>query len=850
MLLQEPQLTPPQSSLRFSRGGWASAHSAQIAIGVSLLALFAVCLHWWHPGYVIAQGDNPPLITPGIWFEKALGAWSNYNTYFGQVDGSFTFVPFMLLWWTADWLFGGSLGQIVTQYATVAAAWTGAYFFARSLRVNVPAAAAAAWLYTINPFTQIVFGPTLTMGMFFGIIAWAGVWIAKAAAFPAHRGRARLWLTLLAFAAMPVLGPTPSLVFQMALGCIVLGGCFLLIADARGEFLRWSAGTASMMIAASLWWAVPDALSFVGATIPHPTALSDLSWTYARSSLLNNLRFLYTWLWGYPEYFPAAAAYDANLLTYAAGFFPVVAAAAGLITLRGRRLTICRYALAVALIVMFVSKGTHPPFAWLNGALAAAPGAFLIYADPGGEVALALLFLSAAAALVLDRAQVSALAASFAAVALSGICLINGSIFHGTVVGSNSQLMPSQYVKVPAYWRAAADYLNGARTPGGVLLLPPHLSPGYDVQYDFGYYGIDSVATNLVSRRLLYLDAGLTAGLGYLKHPPSQELADRLRDLLAVRSPLAPLMMRDLGIRYVLYRNDVVHTQHEWFSQKEVSALLQREPMQFGPLAVYDLGPAQSSFTLSERWITGGYGRENAGDMAELAALEEPLPRVDIASVPAHFPAHPALIEQSESVIDGADDARPFGGSEPGVDRAVSFTSDAALGKIHVVVKGQSRRELRVSLARMSAPVDVADIPLSNLQPAAAQDLALLTSHPAAVEKKQGRLALRQIVHNYNPRAIWADVLVRVPAEPPRTYTLTAQNARYDAAEETAPSGILLRFRHVLIPEGRTALGLFGRPVRRARALAAATHDIRVAGVPYSFAFMSLRSTGDSQSDP
>lgn len=849
-LLQDKPLPPAPPSAPPTHGDLRERYGAQLAVGLSLLALLAMCVHWWHAGYVIAQGDNPPLITPGIWFIKALGAWSNYNAYFGQIDGSYTFVPFMIVWWTADHLFGGSFGQTATHYLVVAAAWGGAYRFARALGVRVAAAAIGAWLYAVNPFTQLVFGPTLTEGIFFGIIAWVAVWAATAACAPARRRSARLWLSLLAFAAMPALGPTPGLVFQMALGSVVLIAGLLLVCKDGRDFVRWAMVTALYMIAASLWWVVPDAVSFMGVTIPHPTALSDLSWTYARSSLLNNLRFLYTWLWLYPEYYPFAAAYDHNVLTYVSGFFAVFAAATGLIVLRGARLAFCRYALAVALAVMFISKGTHPPLEWINSAFARVPGAFLVYADPGGEVALALLVLSAATAMLLERAKPAVLAGSFAAIALSGVYLLTGAVFHGTVVSSNGELMPSQYVKIPAYWTAAADYLNAVPEKGGALLLPPHLSPGYDVFYNFGYYGIDSVATNLISRRLLYLDAGLTAGLGYLKHVQSQDLADRLRDLLAVRSPLAVPMMRELGIRYVVYRGDIRHMQHEWYSQTEMTALFHREPAQFGPLAIYDLGAAESTFSLQRAWIAGGYGTANAADMAELGALEEPLARVDIASVPPQFRGRPTLIEQSNAVVDGADDARPVGGSQAGVDRVVSFATDAQLRKIRVVAKAQARREMRVSFARESTPIEAGEIPLSALRTQAPRGLTLLTSHTAAFVNNGGRVAMRQMVRNLNAQAVWADVLVHVPEQAAGTYSLTVQNTRYEATAQRAGSGFVLHFHRVLIPQGETAMGLFARAAAPGRQRAISGGTVRFDGMPYSFAFTALRPTGDSQNDP
>ncbi|HEX5275344.1 MAG TPA: alpha-(1-_3)-arabinofuranosyltransferase family protein [Candidatus Rubrimentiphilum sp.] len=820
-------------------------HNASLAVGLSLGVLLLVCIHWWHPGQVIAQGDNPPLITPGIWFLKALGAWSVYNTYFGQVDGSFTFFPFMLLWWPADQILGASLGQIATHFVLIAAAWTGAYFLVRIFGATAAAAAIGAWLYTINPFTQLVFGNVLTLAVFFALLPWMATLLAGAALFPARRGTARLWLTIFAFAAIPILGVTPSLVFQITAGAVMLAGlCWLLAADRR-IFLRWALYTGGAMILAALWWAIPDVLSFVGATIPHPTALSDLTWTYARASLLNDLRFLYTWLWALPEYYPVAPAYDANLISYAAGFLAIAIATVGLIVLNGRSLLICRFALGVALVVVFITKGTHPPLAFVNTALAAIPGAFLAYADPAGGVALALLLLSIAAALTIDAAvrmttslawRYALQAATLALIVVSGWPLISGAVFHGPVVASNGALTPSVYVSVPTYWSQAADYLNSARGDDGVLMLPPHLSPGYDVEYGFGYYGVDAVATNLIRRRLLYLDAGLIEGLGYLKHTESQSVSDRIRTLLDTDPALAQAIMHDIGIRYVLYRGDIVHQQNAWYSQAEMSVLLHRTPKQFGPLAIYDLGTGEDLFGLHARWIAGSYGGASAGDLAELAAVEEPLPRVNAGDLPSDFSGHPALVEQSGD----AQHALALG---KGVDRAISFGSSPPVAG-SVVISAASARELRVSAGAAPLPMIVTDVPTSSLRHGSRSGAALLAAHVLSFSQNRGSLSVAGSLQNIGVRAVWADFIVTVPARPARRYSLAAEGSLYRPVEQTNGQALTLRFASVLVAPGQVSFELAGEPSKGGDVSDSQAGTAGFSSKLYSFYFTNVRAAG------
>ena len=831
---------------------FAFKHRAFLTVGFSLGLLLIVCLHWWHAGYVIAQDDSPPMLTPGIWFAKSLGGWSNYNAFFGQVDGEFTFLPYMIVWWLADRVFGAGLGQVVMIFLVAAAAWAGAYKLVRALGVSVVGAAVGAWLYVINPFTQIVFGHQLTEGIFFALLAWLGALLVTAAVDPTRRSGSRLWLTGMAFALLPTIGVTPVLVFQMALSFVVLAALCTIFTPDRHAFPRWAAGCGGLMAAASLWWVVPDALSFVGASVPHPTSLSALDWIYAQSSLLNNLRFLYTWLWGPPEYYPVARGYDADPLTYGAGFFAVAISAAGLIVLRGRALLFCRYALGIALIVMFVSKGSHGPLAWVNQLFAAVPGAFLAYGDPGGEVALALLLLAIVSAMVVDRPAFARrrgpiVAGALTIIFLAGIDLLNGSIFHGGVFASGGGLMPSEYVAVPAYWRSAADYLNGAPAGGGVLMLPPQLSPGYDVRYDFGYYGSDAVATNLFARRLLYLDAGLTGGLSYVKHLESQSIADHLRDLLGSGSPLAASMIRDLGIRYVVYRGDIVLDRYGWYSQDELTTILRVKPMRFGPLAVYDLGASESAFALRPAWIVGSYAGADAGDMAELAALEEPLPRVDLTAVPPGFPGRPALIERATGSDVGTDvpGVGAFAGAGTGIDRAVRLAAPAANGgpEQPIVVKSAEKNVLRVSLGAASARLVFADVPVTGGGTTPRADLVLLAARILGFDERASGLSAVEEVRNLDRRAVYADIVVPVPADPVRTYALVAAGSRYLAAPERASDSLVVRFKDVLLLPGTSSVGLYGTPAA-APVRAAARSQFDAARQTYAFYFTSVRPTG------
>lgn len=602
--------TSRASLLNFARSRLRSTPRGWVAAALSLAVLGLAALHWWHPGTIIAQDDLAPQLDPSIWFTKSLAAWSDGNNYFGQIDGSFSFAPFMALWWLLDSVAGASLGEVLLFGLVLCAAWFGAFSFARRIGVTVAAATAAAWLYAVNPLTQLIFGSfDSTQAAFVALLPWLGFFVATAARRPQRRRFARASLGVLALVAVPVLGITPPLVFEFTLAAAAVAFFCAFFASDRREFAKWTAGTALVMIAVSLWWAVPDILSFAGAVIPHATSMTGTAWMHARSSLLNNERFLYAWVWSYPEYVPDAAAYDANLFTYAAGFTAFAGGLAGLIVLRGQRLSAARFAMACTLVVLFLSKGAHPPLIGLTALLWKIPGVFF-FDDPLGGSVLALFLLSIVCAATFDGlferysarkhvAYVRAAAAAgvVAAAALSGTLLLSGASFHGPVDAPDGFDAPSVYVRVPAYWRAAATYLNEDPRSGGVLLLPPTLSVGYDVSYRWGYYGVDGLAQNSIARPLLSLDRGLLEGLGYIKHRESQAQADSIQALLDARSPIVANALRGIGIRFVLFRGDVFDPQHVWLTDADVARILGRVPRRFGALSIYDLGvPAPRLF--------------------------------------------------------------------------------------------------------------------------------------------------------------------------------------------------------------------------------------------------------------
>ena len=106
---------------------------------------------------------------------------------------------------------------------------------------------------------------------------------------------------------------------------------------------------------------VPNIVSYMGVLITHQTDPLSLAWTFARASLLNELRFCATWFGQYPEYNPWAVEFDKNWLLYATGFVPAAGLGVALLLTRGFSRVVTGFATALALVMLFLAKGLHPP---------------------------------------------------------------------------------------------------------------------------------------------------------------------------------------------------------------------------------------------------------------------------------------------------------------------------------------------------------------------------------------------------------------------------------------------------------------------------------------------------------
>jgi hypothetical protein len=569
----------------------SSAQALYVSSSMMLLALIG--MHWAQPPTAIAQIDLAPPYDAANMLGKCASAWNHVHAFIGSVDNCFSWTPHYALQALLQLALGTSYGQAAIFILPVMISWLGAFQCARCLGASPFAAFVAAWVYAFNPARQSMIGVFATGEVCAALLPWVFYLVMLAALEPQRRRFAAAMLATLSFAFVVILAITPQLLVALLLGTIVWLLFASTLAPDRGAFIAWTGKTALIVIAVSLWWIVPNAMSYIGVAITHTADPMSVAWTFARASLLNELRFAPMWFWQYPEYNPWSVEFDRNALFYAAGLVPAVGLAGALIVARGRAAGVAGFLAIFALVMLFIAKGTHPPLTWLNLAFYHIPGMFL-FIEPYGAILIAALCMALACGIVADRiatqpdkrrAAVAAVAAGVVFVGASlcaNLATVTGAIFH-----EQQDPLPNVHILLPDYWRALAAHLNGVPGPGGVAILPA--DDFYQVDYDWGFHGADLLPVTLLHRAVLMPGAPLT----YTQTPESHAVDDQIVRAIAAGSPSAVTLLRDAGVRYVVVRNDVRLSHGPAPTRGDFSSIFGAPIAEFGPLDLFDLGPVR-----------------------------------------------------------------------------------------------------------------------------------------------------------------------------------------------------------------------------------------------------------------
>jgi len=614
-------------------------------IASSLAFLLLIHLGWAHPGTITAQTDLGVLVDPVNDARGCFSVWSHISG-IGQLNACFGFVPALLAYAAMNHAFGVSLGIEITFWIMAAFAWLGAFRLGRALEMTPLASFIVAWAYEFFPEHQHFIGKLPTFEVAAALIPWLFylLWIARN-----REARPRALLGIAVVAAIPaaILTINPQLLIEILLGCLVWLVFAARFPPVPDKYFPWVGRGLLVVLFVSLWWAIPGGSAyFLGHAIRSTDPMAN-AWTFARASLLNELRFNPSWGWVYREYYPYAPEFERNLLFYATCYVLPFGLIAALLTTRGRVLGIVRFCGAFALALLFLSKGTHAPLEQFNLWIYSIPYLFLLL-EPTGLAFIAALCMAITLGFALDALPAKELRFKPRAVAVAvmiALGLNNLAAITGAIMKEPTNWMPAVHVKISEDWLALAKFLNHSAPPGNVALVPANKF--YQSSYTWGLIGIDNLANDLFQRNIII--PGQEAG--YVTSPEQASITEHLVAMFGARSSLAAPALRDLGVRYVVFRGDLYSNDY-LLSDDEVAELFHGYPRRtFGSLVLYDLGPPSAPLTLAGSIVAERSTPRAAGDQLELRALEEPLPRVRQESLTPSLEGRVALVE---SAPDGA----------------------------------------------------------------------------------------------------------------------------------------------------------------------------------------------------
>jgi len=765
----------------------ASLGLGRIYTWLAVAGLFAIALHWWRPGYTISTGDSGYPPDPLVQLQSSFSAWNHERSVLGSAAGDAWAAPFLLTVLVLKTFFGTSLSQIVLLWLLQAAAWFAMFFFLQRLRVSMTGAALGATGYVLNPWTSLFFGFSYGIAVLLAVLPTTGVLLTSYA--PDRARPLTLDLVLLAAVPLATLGGNPALLLLALLAVAPVVALAFLLSQQRREFTGWALATLGLCAIGAAWWLVPLGWQYFDSA--HTSVLSPQAWSWVigRSSILNNLRWNPMWEWN-SDYIPFATHVDATPLLYAAQFVPSAMLVLALALCTPEQRTMVRFSALVVAIAIVISKGLHPPAAWLNAALYHLPGMFLFREPTSKAPLIGLPFIAIGIAACYDALSTRLRPAGtsrFARFALRGslalvlvICILLSA--YPVVAGVDrdaTDAVPSIYARIPGYWRDAAAYLNAQQDRSDAVALPPN---GY-YQANYGwFYGADVIPMWLLTRPG---DRLVSQGLYWIS-PQRIALYSELRKAIYAGSPLLVRMLGDAGFGYVIYRGDIYDQPRNLVSLEalrlELAGATQRR---FGPLTVFAL-PHRARAEISSVWIAQTGRPIELGDELELRALEDSLPRLDPRA--AVWLGRPAIVE---SVDDSRHGARRISLRRPvsGLFRAPVFIAASFLGT------GSRARSILLQQ-------------LSPWRPSGARVCISMVAPSRDVERDVRSYRL------FNPSfaPVTADVAILVRPQTDRTYTL--RYGQLDAARAVQRSRwpVWLTFARLTVPPGESSLELDGRP--------------------------------------
>jgi arabinofuranan 3-O-arabinosyltransferase len=596
---------------------------------VVLISTFVVS-RWFRAGTFVSTGDMGPFIRRG-WAPELAWSWNHSVT--GAGSAAYNVARAFELGliracqtvgldeYAAQWLFY----TVICALPTVGTAYLAGGFVRRG-----PAIVVAGAFGLVNGFFLTRLPNPLN------IISVGSVALLTGLAVRVAKGR-RIPALVAGFALLPTsfLGFNPPMlvvVYAWALAGIPLLVVLIFGRRALGRLLWWMLRAGPWAVLLNLWWLVPLVGGFTGGGgALFNTQLSDptaWAWAQAQNTVPNVVTMVANWAWVYPQYLPFAADLDRPWWVWIRFLLPALAVLAPVVALPRRRRA-GLVLLGTATVVVFLAKGLQPPLSEVNLWLYLHAPGFWLFREPMSKLGQLLVpcygvLIAMLAEGVLERsraplplARLATLARPATAAALALVIVYPYPLITGAVIPDIRPGQPSAHVRVPDFWRQAAETIDADPRPGKVLVLP--LDDYYQMPTTWGFFGVDSIANLLIRHPVVQRrpDGYFGDSAGFAANVQAVETALMAGDLAAVRPLLDALQVSTVVLRHDLVRGLPGRT---FVDDRTESVALARVPglhrTTVGALELWRVGAGTSP-------TVRGYDRlvEASGQPAEVASL-------------------------------------------------------------------------------------------------------------------------------------------------------------------------------------------------------------------------------------
>lgn len=568
-------------------------------------------LLWYRPEYIVAKGDYYPYIFNVENFVDNLYLWSSNNL--GNPLHRPAYSLYGLLWVFSQFLMiNAGLWQMILRMIYLISATFSMLYLAKTVYPGKEIVTIVASIFYIFNFSTMLILLNIGMIWTYAFLPLLIAFLIKAVTQTQNAGKHAIYFAL----TFTVVSSISSMnLANVALMLISLGSVLLYYIifqrkiDAKSLIKNLTLILVTTFLV-SLWWIIPILNYYLlspSMQLQQEVNVSMWSWTHARSSFLNLFWLNGRWGWR-PEYSSYYYFYSNNAVLIFLLFIPFLLASTSLL-FKDEKSKFNAYLMIMILLFMFLAKGLHEPFSYVNLFLYNYIPYMNMFREPVSKFTLIMIpFLALLIGYVTDKIAKNLVTRKLtqsnvcSKIFITSVVLIfiisTFPILTNPIETKTEEIPYSSYVKIPQYWYETNEWLNNKTGDFKILVTP--LDDYYQVPYSWGYYGTDSFIERLIQKPVI----SPCYEFSYIVNTNVAMLMNQLRDAIKYnRTEEFEVIMSLLNVKYILQRNDLDYgymalTNRDIINPEKMKSFLSNQPnitlvKTIGELDIYEYTEAQ-----------------------------------------------------------------------------------------------------------------------------------------------------------------------------------------------------------------------------------------------------------------